>query len=104
MKKIIEIFTWQYEGEYEQYFFAVTNETKFIEQLIKHLSEVQVKKEFPWSRIVDGFLEHQRVGIDFIDNNVTHLKETYFVDFEGYGTNKFSVDKRVMDYEYEKFI
>ena len=104
MKKVIEFFMWQYEGEYEQYFYVTDNEEEFVKEVINYLEEVQCKKQFPWSNTLVGFKPLKQVQIDFMDNNIVHLSETYFLDFKGYGTNRFSVEKRVTTFKTEKFI
>ena len=102
MKQLIEIFMWQYEGEYEQYFFVVDEEETFIKEVMTYLNTEQVKQEFPWSNPLGEFKEEQQVSGNFLTDRIQHLKDTYFLDFD-YGTN-FHMVKRTTTFESKKVI
>lgn len=98
--KLIEIFMWQYEGEYEQYFFVTENEKQFIKDMIMYLNDIQSKKEFPWSSVLSDFQEDNQIEGYFLIGHVAHLKETYFLDFDY--QNFFSVEKRSITFNKEQ--
>lgn len=84
MKKIIEVFKWLHEGEFNQYFFVIEEdkEDNFIKDMMTYLNEEVTKKEFPWSNPLDEFRVDNQVYVDFGSNSyITHLKTTYFLDF-----------------------
>ena len=98
MKTLIEIFQWQYEGEYEQYFYAIDNEEVFIKEMMKHLNTVEIKEEFPWSDPLGSY--KQEFAVKKCLEGTEHLRETYFLDFD-HGSN-FTLNKRITEYKHER--
>lgn len=90
MKKLIEFFKWDWEGEYQQYFFVTDNEEQFIQETLKYLNTVSINKEFFWSDcLVDYALDAQVEGY-FLPHAFNHLREYYYIqDDDG----KFSLTK-----------
>ena len=100
MKQLIEIFSWQYEGEYEQYFFTVEDENRFIKDVLLYLNTVQIKKEFPWGNILSEFQQENRIEGYFLIGDIPHLRTTYYIDFSY--SDGFSIDKRTVEYKREE--
>ena len=99
MKKLVEIYMTQYDGAYEQYFYTVENEKKFITETLKYLNTVKVKSEHPMYDVLIDFKGECAVEPYFMLGDSPHLKETYYIDFE-YSTG-FSMEKRTLKYEKE---
>jgi len=100
MKKLIEIFNWKHEGEYDQYFFIVDDEKTFIRLMMYHLNNVRIKEEYPWSESLSDYQEHKQIEPYFLLGDIPHLRETYYIDF-GYRTG-FTLSKRTLDYKSEE--
>ncbi len=98
MKKLIEIFQWHHEGEYEQSFYVVNDEEQFIKDMMEYLNTEQVKEEYPWSDSLSDFLEELQVEPYFL-SRMEHINDTYFLNF-GYSTG-FTLSKRTLDYKSE---
>ena len=91
MKEIIEIFNWEHEGEYCQYFYAVENVDEFLEQTTKYLNSNKVlESKFPWHDPLQHYALDKRVSISFGSNaDINHLATTYYLDYN----NKYEVEK-----------
>ena len=100
MKKLIEIFMWQHEGEYEQYFFTVENEKLFIKDMMTYLNTIQVKDEFPWNNPLSEFKNEEQVERYFLLGDTPHLRKTYYLNFN-YHSN-FTIDKRTLEFKREE--
>jgi len=88
--KLIELFIWNYEGEYQQYFYAVEDEEAFIKEVLKYLNEVVINTDFPWSDCLIHFKEEQEVEPYFLPGVISHLNEYYYMQYDEV---KFTLEK-----------
>lgn len=103
-KKLVELFCWGYEGEFEQTFFAVESKREFIETLKRLLTkyknikpmELQKYRKFKYLEWVpepnyatdlffmlktDLAKKYDVISIDSCHNSyIEHLNETFFVE------------------------
>ena len=101
MKKLIELFKWDYEGEYQQYFYVVEDEESFVKEVLKYLNEVQIKEEFYWDSCLENFKEDDRIqSINLVNSHIFHLDEVYFID---YVNKNFSLSKRTPVYTNKRY-
>lgn len=85
MKQLIEIFRWGYEGEYDQYFYAVDSEKidEFIKEANMYLKKVCPKREFFWNAPLDEYKPGSQIKLNFGPNIVIGHIEPKFHIVEG---------------------
>ena len=96
MKKLIEFFKWDFEGEYQQYFYVVENEESFIKETLNYLNTITINTEFPWADCLTGYMNKHKIDPSFLNSD--HNKEVYFID---YNNTHFSLTKRTHTYKRE---
>jgi len=97
--KLIELFKWDFEGEYQQYFYVTDNEDKFIKEVLTHLNTVSINNEFFWADVLTEFQEENKVEGYFLPHPFNHLNEYYYIqDDDG----KFSLTKHTTEVKLEE--
>jgi len=79
MKKLIEFFKWDFEGEYQQYFYFVENEEEFIKEALEYLNTVSLNNEHFWSDCLVGFKEDKLIESHFLPFGIQHINEYYYI-------------------------
>jgi len=99
MMKLIELFIWNFEGEYQQYFYAVEDEESFIKEVLKYLNEVVINTDFPWSNCLTKFRKEHYVEPYFLTGVISHLNEYYYIQYDEvkFTLEKHTVIERVED-------
>ena len=80
MNKIIEFFKWDWEGEYQQYFYVVEDEDKFIREALHYLNTVTINSEHPWSDCLEDFKPEDKIEGHFLSGYIEHLAEHYYIN------------------------
>jgi hypothetical protein len=83
MNKLIELFRWGYEGEYQQNFFVVNEEEedKFIKDFKSFAKEAIIHSHFGFARLSFENFKHKdkEVNVKLI-GHLEHLSEYYYYD------------------------
>ena len=101
MKKLIEFFRHDWEGEYQQYFYAVDDEEKFIQEVLTYLNTVQINTEHPWSDCLEKFKGGNVIEQHFLRADLDHLNEYYYIQDD---ENKFTLTKYTDIYRQEDIV
>ena len=80
MRKIIEFFKWDYEGDYQQYFYVIEEDTEesFIKEILVYLNTIKINDEFFWARCLENFKTEQQVEL-YLDGYIEHLNSYYYI-------------------------
>ena len=110
MKKIIEFFKWDYEGEFQQYHYVIEEEKEndFINEVLNYLNNVHTKDEYPWADCLTEFKYEDRITLPFkiTDGYLEHLGEYYYINEQGgykdgftFTLNKITFIKKEEEYK-----
>ena len=98
MKTIVEFFKWDFEGEYQQYFFVTEDEEQLVKDVLEYLNTVHINTKYPWSDCLSEFKVEDQIDNCFIDFQLTHLKEYYYIQDDDV---KFTLTKHTKTYKTE---
>lgn len=79
MKVLVEFFKWDFEGEYQQYIYAVDNEEELVKEALSYLNEVTINKDCHWADCLEGFKPELRVYPDILGWELKHLRVYYLI-------------------------
>lgn len=79
MKTLVELFQWRYEGEYNQYFYAVEDVDKFLEEVESYLQK-RGYKETSRDDCLCSFKTKSRVYIyPLATSTAQHINHCWFI-------------------------